>query len=159
MYRKQITATAAAAVAIVLATGAQGGCGSTKTVDGTTDERVTCNETPYDVALDTKETGGTGIVVTRGYVRGAMWVNCVGGEPDTFSITVQLLRNGLPYGDSRGYDGIPNAVGHAVSVFEVCKPGVYRLEYRYRWTLSGAAQAKTMTVPISETVTQHDCDA
>jgi hypothetical protein len=29
MYRKQITATAAAAVAIVLATGAQGGCGST----------------------------------------------------------------------------------------------------------------------------------
>lgn len=164
--KKHIT-IGAAAVALLALTGAQGGCGSdgangsghTVTVPGDTEEAVTCNEIPYDVALNEQDPHGTGVVVQRGLVRGAMWVSCTGAGPDTFQISVQLLRNGLPVGTAASYTARPNTVGYAASVFTKCVAGVYRVQYRYRWTLQDGAQADTNTVAISETVTQYDCDA
>jgi hypothetical protein len=164
LIRKTITA-AAAAIAIIAATGAQGGCGSsssaghTVTVPGDKQEAVTCNEVPYDSNLGAKDTDGTGIAVSHGLIRGAMWVSCTGAGPDTFQITVTLLRNGIAAGDGRVYTALPNTVGYSASVFMQCQPGVYRLQYRYKWTLEGGVQSDTNTVSINETVTQHDCDA
>lgn len=168
-HRRALLLAPLAFTALLATTAAAGGCGgpssskpaagNTLIVPGATNEQVTCNETPYDVALNEQEADGTGIVVTRGYVRGAMWVSCTGAGPDSFQISVQLLRNGLPVGSKSTYTARPNAVGYAASVFTKCVPGVYRLEYRYRWTLEDGVQAKTMTVALSETVRQSDCDA
>lgn len=152
-------ATIGIAAALIALTGAQGGCGNTKTVPGTTAESVTCNEQPYDYARKAVDTGGSGISVSNGLVRGAMWVSCTAPGPDSYSITVTLLRNGLPYGKGAVYTGRPNSVGYEAYVFQTCVPGVYRLQYRYRWTLQDGVQHDTLTVPVNETLVQHDCDA
>lgn len=164
MNRLRTTLTATAAVVALLAT-TTAGCGSDGSahpgrtlVVGGTGAPVSCSQTPYDYALDEKDPDGTGIVVQRGYVRGAIWVACT-GTPTSFAITVQLKRNGLLYGKGQDYNGIPNATGHPVMVFAACQPGVYRLQYQYRWTALGGVQSDLTTAPISETVTQHDCDS
>jgi hypothetical protein len=157
---KKLGITTAVAIAATLAlTGAQGGCGNTKTVAGATEESVTCNEQPYSYTQKAIDKGGSGITVSSGLVRGALWVNCTPPGPDTYTITVTLLRNGLPYGKGAVYSGRPNAVGYEAYVFQTCKPGVYRLQYRYRWTLQTGVQQDTTTVPVNETLVQHDCDA
>lgn len=164
MHRLRTTLTATGALTALLATTAAG-CGSstpehagrTLVVAGT-GAPVSCSQLPYDMALDEKDPDGTGIVVDRGHVRGAIWVACT-GHPDTFEITVQLKRNGLLYGEERTFTALPNAVGYAASVFDTCTPGVYRVQYSYRWTADGGVQTDTTTTPISETVTQHDCDS
>ena len=119
---------------------------------------VSCSQVPYDYALEEKDPAGTGVVVDRGHIRGAVWVACA-GIPSSFTIKVVLLRNGLPYGSERTFTGLPNAVGYAASVFETCTAGVYRVRYSYRWTALGGVQADTTTTPLSETVTAHDCDS
>lgn len=163
MHRLRTYLGAALVGGALLATTAAG-CGSGSPSGGRTlvvtgsGAPVSCTQIPYDVALNEKDPAGTGIVVSRGYVRGAIWVAC-NGLPDTFTIRVQLLRNGLDYGSDRTYNDTPSAAGYAASIFKSCTPGVYRLQYRYRWTALGGVQADTTTAPISETVTQHDCDS
>lgn len=156
---------ALAALAFLFATAA--GCGSgapgsahgghTLVVQGASPASVTCTETPYDAALDEKDPAGTGVVVYRGLVRGAMWVACTGGVPNSFEITVTLKRNGLEIGSGSTFHEIPSAAGYEAMTFVNCTPGVYRLAYSYRWTLGGGVQADSTTVAISETVTAHDC--
>lgn len=164
MHRLRTTLTAALVGGALLATTA--GCKDDKqqpegsrTILGTgTGAPVDCTQIPYDYALDEQDPGGTGIVVQRGHIRGAIWVAC-DGVPTSFTISVVLKRNGLPYGTARAYAAIPNATGYAASVFEACTPGVYRVQYSYRWSANGGTAADTTTSPISETVTQHDCDS
>lgn len=166
MNRLRTTITAAAALTALLATTAAG-CGS----DGGTSAHpgrtlvvpgsgapVDCKQVPYDYALHVQEPDGTGIVVDRGHVRGAVWVSCT-GVPASFKITVMLRRNGLLYGGSRTYADKPDSFGYAATIFAACLPGVYRLQYSYSWSALGGTLADTTTAPISETVTQHDCDA
>lgn len=163
MNRLRTTLTAAGTLTALLATTAAG-CGSDGTpqagrtiVAAGTGAPVSCKQLPYDMALGEQEADGTGIVVQRGYVRGAIWVSCT-GVPSSFAIVVQLKRNGLLVGTRRTYTGIPTAVGYAATVFEPCTPGVYRVQYTYRWKAHGAVATDTTTTPISETVTDHDCD-
>ena len=119
---------------------------------------VSCTQIPYDVALDEKDSKGSGIVVSRGYVRGAVWAACT-GVPTGFTLTVQLLKNGLDYGSDHTYLETPSAEGYPAEVFATCTPGVFRLQYSFQWSAHGRTVKDTTTAPISETVTQHDCDS
>lgn len=125
---------------------------------GGTGAPVSCTQIPYDVVLDEKDPKGSGIVVSRGYVRGAVWAACQGVAAG-FTLTVQLLKNGLDYGSDHTYIDTPDADGYPADVFAACTAGVYRLQYSFQWSANGRTARNTTTAPISETVTQHDCDS
>jgi hypothetical protein len=163
LTRLRTTLTAALAVGALLATTAAGcgsdssGGGRTVVVGGT--GSVTCKQIPYNYALSSQDASGSGISISRGIIRGALWVTCGPSSPASFSITIVIKRNGIPVGKGSPYAGIPNTIGYEAWTIATCRPGVYRLQYTYRWTYNGGVQADTDTVATTETVTQHDCDA
>lgn len=164
--KRRVAAPFAAAVVLLAATGAQGGCGSsgsahtgsTVVVPGATDESVTCSEQPYDYSAQAVDESGSGITVTHGIVRGSLWVSCTGGQPDTWQIIVILVRDGHELAPGSHYTGVPNEVGYEAWTITDCVPGTYHLYYRYMWTLEGGVQQNSKTVTADKVVTADDCD-
>lgn len=159
-------ATPLIAIGAILATTA-GGCGSggpsktpaTEVVPGATNQIVTCSEVPYDSIAGTQDQAGSGITVAHGLVRGSLWVSCDGGMPDSFSIIVILIRDGVNLNPGSSYKGVPNLTGYEAYTFVNCTPGTYHLYYRFIWKLEGGVQQNTKTVTADRVVTQHDCDS
>lgn len=153
------TLLATAAVAGCTPTGTTPTSGSTVVVPGATNERVTCNEQPYNYSSDNIDASGSGISVTNGLIRGSLWITCTDPGPDTFSIIVILIRDGQEIQPGSHYTGTPNTAGYEAYTFTDCIPGSYHLYYRYRWTLEDGVQQNTKTVTADKVVTKNDCDS
>ena len=166
MRRARPGLVAAAAVLAAVAGCSSSGtpaASSTAVVAGRTEGFLTCTEVPYDKASGTNDPTGTGIAVVSGYVVGAMWVSCCGGSPDTFQMTVFLVRDGREYGqgDVVTQSAISDfRAGQEVSASERCLPGTYRVLYRVLWTFQGATtvQNADRTTTKDRAVTAGDCD-
>lgn len=158
MTRLRTYLTAALVGGALLSTTAAG-CGSggrTIVVGGT--GSATCAQHPYNYAFASIDPSGSGISVIHGIIRGSMWVSCDGSAPASFTITVKILRDGIDLGHGSTFTGIPNIVGYEAWTIADCTPGVYRLQYKYRWTYNGGVQSDLNTVTKNQEVTQHDCD-
>lgn len=159
-HARKYPAAAFALAALLFATAA--GCkdDGNNTIVAAGTGSVTCKQIPYNYALGEQDPSGSGISISHGIIRGALWVECGPSAPHAYEITVVVLRDGLVVGKGSPYEGIPNAVGYEAWTIVNCRPGVYRLQYSLRFSYNGAVQAKPAeTVATSETVTQHDCDA